>query len=729
MKNLFLIINILAIFNINQGQMAITSNSYDQRLMNEPGYNPDQIAVGNSYIVKSIDIDASIKSQIAEVRVTQTIYNPGNRDLEVELFFPLPNNGIVQNFMMMVNGVEVPGELMKKEEAQQIYQQIVSRKKDPALMQYAGYGLFKTSVFPIAVGEEREISVQYTQLCKRKMDNIGFTYPLGTQQFSSKALESISFHAVIESSRGINNIYSPSNDIVVKQITDNKADVRFSSSFTIPENDFKMFYTLQDTEVGATVLSYKPESNNDGYFMLMASPSVEAATEEVSNKNMIFVMDKSGSMAGKKIDQSKKALSFVMKNLNEGDLFNIITYDDRVNLYKQEIQSYSSAAKKEALHFVSTISSGGGTNINDALLKAMKLFKDNGKPNYIIFLTDGLPTSGEQNEMMISKNVTAANSVGARIFAFGVGNDVNARLLDRLTSNNGGLSAYVKPNEDIESSVAQLYNNISSPVMTDIQIRFSNTDIRTTYPDKLPDLFKGSQLIWVGKYNKPGKSTITLTGKIGGEKKSFTYDVLLESHEDLANNDYIEKIWASRRVGFLIDQIDLNGKHPEWIDELVSLSKEHGILTPYTAFLAKEDMFMANQDMLIEESEEGLMMLDEVQGANANELRKQKKEISMSMSAPEENAGGYISYTDKDGNSANVKTIRNIGSKTFYYYSDSWVESTINEEEITEAISVKKFSDAYFKISEGQKAAFNQYLSDKEEIVVRLNNRIYRFIN
>ena len=167
-------------------------------------------------------------------------------------------------------------------------------------MQYAGYGLFKTSVFPIAVGEEREISVQYTQLCKRKMANIGFTYPLGTQQFSSKALESITFHAVIESSRGINNIYSPSNDIEVKQITDNKADVRFKSTYTIPENDFRMFYTLQDTEVGATVLSYKPESNQDGYFMLMASPSVEVGTEEISNKNMIFVLDKSGSMAGKK---------------------------------------------------------------------------------------------------------------------------------------------------------------------------------------------------------------------------------------------------------------------------------------------------------------------------------------------------------------------------------------------------------------------------------------------
>ena len=728
MKKLILIIQLLTFLNIYWGQIAVTSKKHDQQIINQSGYNQDNLSIGNSYIVKSLDIDANIKSQVADVRVTQTIYNPSNRDMEVELFFPLPNNGIVQNLVMMVNGEEVPGELMKKEEAQQIYQQIVSRKKDPALMQYAGYGLFKTSVFPMAIGEEREISIKYTQLCKRKLDNIGFSYPLGTQQFSSKALESITFHAVIESSRGINNIYSPSNEIEVQQITDNKVDVRFQSNFTVPKNDFRLFYTLQDKEIGATVLSYHPDQNKDGYFMLMASPSLEAATEDISNKNILFVLDKSGSMAGKKIEQSKKALSFVMNNLNEGDLFNIITYDDRVNLYKEENQLYSSSAKREALHYVSTISSGGGTNINDALIRSMKLFSDNENPNYIIFLTDGLPTSGEKNEMLISKNVTSANKLGARIFAFGVGNDVNARLLDRLTANNGGLSTYVKPHEDIESTVAELYNNISSPVMTDIKIRFSNTDIRSTYPDKLPDLFKGSQLIWVGKYNKPGKSTITLTGRIGGVQKTFSYDVYLESHEDLGNNDYIEKIWASRRVGFLIDQIDLNGQQKEWIDELVSLSKEHGILTPYTAFLAREDMFLADQDLLIEESADELEMLNETVGESANELRIQKKEFATSIKA---NAGDSdsVSYKDKDGNTNNIDNIRKIGSKTFYEYEGAWVESTINEKEIEKAIAVKKFSNEYFKISNNQKASFNQYLSDKEEIVVRLDQKIYRFIN
>ena len=729
MKKLIILSLTFLFINAFNCQFSITSSSFDEELKKTPGYNPDQLAIGNSYIVKEIDIDAQIKNQVAEVRVTQTIYNPGKRDLEVELFFPLPNDGVIQNFMMMVNGEEIPGELLKKEEAQQIYQSIVSRKKDPALMEYAGYGLFKTSVFPVAIGEEREISVTYTQICRKKNNSIGFSYPLGTQKFSKQALERIKFHANIQSNKEINNIYSPLYSIKVNQSTKNNAEINFESLNALPDNDFKFFYTLEDSDVGAAVLSYKPKDNEDGYFMLMASPSIALNTENVSKKNIIFVLDKSGSMAGAKIEQSKKAMSFVMKNLNQGDYFNIITYDDRVQLYKDENQTYGQDAKNEALHYISQISSGGGTNINDALIKAMKLFRDNTHPNYIIFLTDGLPTSGEKNEMNIAQNVFNSNSQNARIFSFGVGNDVNARLLERLSSMNGGLTSYVKPHEDIENSVSELYNNIGSPVMTDVSIKFSNTDVRTTYPEKLPDLFSGSQLIWVGKYNKPGRSTLTITGKIEGKQQIFNYDIDFESHKDIGLNSYIEKIWASRRVGYLIDQIDLNGQQKEWIDELVSLSKNHGILTPYTAYLAKEEMFVVEQDVLIQESVQELEMLEMVVGEQANVLRTQKNRMAMTPSVILDGKAESVSYENKDGNFIEVNNIRKLGAKTFYLYNKLWVESSISEKEIVTAINVKKFSPEYFKISNNQSAKMNTYLSDKEELVVRLNGVIYQFNN
>lgn len=730
MKKFILLLLLLILMPSLRSQVTITSSSFDESVKRMPGYNPNQLAVGNAYIVKAIEINAQIKNQLAQVSVTQTIYNPGKRDLEVELFFPLPNDGVIQNFMMMVNGQEIPGELMKRDDANRIYQAIVSRKKDPALMQYAGYGLFKTSVFPIAIGEQREITVSYSQLCKKKNNAVAFSYPLGTQQFSKKALEKVSFHAFIQSEKEINNIYSPSYEIAVNQPAKNSAEINFELNNTLPENDFRFYYSLDDSDVGATVLSYKPTENKDGYFMLMASPSINLKSEKVSKKNIIFVLDKSGSMAGAKIDQSKKALSYVMRNLNLGDCFNVITYDDRVQLYKQKNQVFSEAAKNEAIHYVNQLSSGGGTNINEALIKAMKLCGSNDYPNYIIFLTDGLPTSGVKNEMQIAQNVTLANSNNARIFSFGVGDDVNARLLERLSSSNGGLVSYVKPHEDIENAVAELYSNISNPVMTEISIQFSNTDVRTSYPEKLPDLFSGSQLIWVGKYNRSGKSTLSISGKVNGIPQKFTYDVVFESHKDLGLNSYIEKLWASRRVGYLIDKIDLNGKQNEWIDELVSLSKQHGILTPYTAYLAKEEMFAADQEFMVEESLGELQILDQVSGSQANILREQKNRMGHLPSVGSSDvAGGFVSYDDKEGNSVNVSNIRKIGTKTFYLYKNIWVESTIEEIDIAKAIQVKKFSDQYFKISNIQKAGFNTYLSEKDEIVVRLNGVVYQFNN
>ena len=557
MKN-FVITLILSlfIFNASFSQMGVTSADFDARIMSESPLAFDNVAIGNSYEVISIDVDVKMKDQIAEVSVTQKLLNSTDRDLEIEIFFPLPNGGIVQNFMMMVDGVEVPGELLEKDKAKSIYEGIVRRKRDPALMEYVGYGLFKTSVFPVPVGKERDITVRYTQVCDRKLDMINFSYPFGTQKFSSKPLRSVKFHARIQSSEEIKNIYSPTDEILVKRGSDKTADISYEKIYFTPENDFKMTYSLQSGPVGATVLSYMPEAGKDGYFMLLASPSVAEDVINKTEKNIIFVLDRSGSMAGKKIEQSKKALEFVLTNLNEGDNFNIVDYDDRVEMYKPEMQRYTAETYKEAINYVGGIRSGGGTNINDALVKSIAMFQDENRPNYILFLTDGLASSGITNEMQIAKNVVEANGIGARIFAFGVGNDVNARLLDRLTSKNGGVTEYVKPHEDIEVAVADLYGNISSPVMTDIQVSFSDTDVRSMYPDKLPDLFKGGQLVWVGKYNKAGNNTITVTGKVGGKEQKFTFKVDLASSKEGDTFDYLEQIWASRRVGHIIDQID-----------------------------------------------------------------------------------------------------------------------------------------------------------------------------
>lgn len=702
-----------------QAQMAITSESWDRRRITESG-QIQQLAVQNSYEVLAIAVDANIKDQIAEVSVTQTIYNPGNRALEVEIFFPLPNSGVVQNFMMMVNGKEVPGVLMKQEEARGIYEEIVRRKRDPALMEYAGYGLFKTSVFPIQVGEERTITVRYTQVCDRNMNAVNFSYPFGTQKFSAKALRSLSLNARIESSEGIRSIYSPTDDIVVKRTGDKTATVKMEKNYVLPTSDYKMVFTTDRSDVGASLLSYKSASDKDGYFMLLASPSVEETVKQ-SEKNVVFVIDRSGSMSGQKIEQAKKAVEFVLRNLNENDLYNIVAYDDRVETFKPELQRYDKKSFEESYTYVNGIMPGGGTNINGALVSAMEMLNDSKRPNYVIFLTDGLPTAGITDEMSIAKNCADGNKVKARLFAFGVGNDVNARLLDRLSSANGGLSEYVRPGEDIEASVAKLYSNISSPVLTDIKVSFAGTDIRATYPEILPDLFRGGQIVWVGKYNKAIKTTVTIKGKSNGVEKVYTFPVEFVSHNGNKSHDYLEKIWASRRVGYLINQIDLNGKNQELIDELVKLSKEYGILTPYTAFLAREDVDLNAVSENRTRTDSNLDDLKEVRGSGANAQRTYKS----AMQNNDKVQSQPLSMQSEAENSVAAQNVKNVGSKTFYKKENQWVDGAVTPENSRNVIRIKQNSDEYFKIAKGQSAEFNQYISFGENVVFHINGQTY----
>ena len=352
--------------------------------------------------------------------------------------------------------------------------------------------------------------------------------------------------------------------------------------------DFRLVYTLTDGALGASVISYRESSGEDGYFLLLASPEVKAPDTKPQPKTVIFVLDRSGSMAGKKIEQARKALKSVLDNLREDDLFNIVVYDDRVESFKPELERYGSRTREEAERYVENIREGGSTNIDSALKSALAMIHDDSRPSYILFLTDGLPTTGETQEMKIADNCRQGNSRRARIFCFGVGFDVNARLLDRLSGGNSGTSEYVKPDEDIEAHVGRFYSKMTSPVLADLRIELTGTDVNRTYPRDLPDLFEGGQIVWVGRYRQSGRTTLKISGKIAGERRSFEFPAELADSGRGSSYEFVERIWATRRVGYLIDQIDLSGQNKELIDELVSLSTKYGILTPYTSFLADE---------------------------------------------------------------------------------------------------------------------------------------------
>jgi Ca-activated chloride channel family protein len=370
----------------------------------------------------------------------------------------------------------------------------------------------------------------------------------------------------------------------------------------------------------------------------------------------------------------------------------------------------------------------------------------------VLFMTDGLPTAGETRELAIADNCRKANKLHARLFVFGVGFDVNARLLDRLSGGNAGTSEYVRPDQDIEASVARFYSKLTSPALTAIQIELANTDVNRTYPRDIPDLFDGGQLVWVGRYRQGGRTTVRLSGKVGSERRTFDFPTELAGSDRGTSYEFVEKIWVMRRIGFIIDQIDLHGQNKELTDELVALSTKHGILTPYTSFLADERVPLHLRAENSRRALEGLQRLNELGGESGQRQRGGKQDLL----AADKSSGGFI-YSGAGGGSGagqmkkssasapaarvgipalaaglsereqqQVVNVRQVGTKTFFRKENRWVDADVKPDDEAKAKTIEQFSDKFFELARSQSAAKNQYLTFDEAITVNLDGTVYR---
>ena len=742
------------------------------------------VPIPRSFEIKEVRIDAQVRDQVAEVQIAQTFHNPGSIQLEAEYLFPLPDDGVVQNFVLLVDGRELPGKLLTREEARRIYEEIVRTKRDPALLEYMGRGLFRTSVFPIPPGADRKVTMRYTQLCKRDRDVVEFAYPLATQKFTARPIQRLTIEVLIRSQESIKSIYSPSGEVTIDRVGDHEARIRLDRRDLIPAADFRVVYTLAEGALGASVLSYQPDDGDDGYFLLLASPKIEQTAVAPRPKTVVFVLDRSGSMAGKKIEQARGALRTVLNQLRDDDLFNIVVFDDRVETFRPELQRSTPQSRDDAQRFVDNIREGGSTNIDAALREALGMIPDRSRPSYILFLTDGLPTTGETQELRIADNCRAANTSRARIFCFGLGFDVNARLLDRISGAHGGTTEYVKPDEDIEAKVARFAARLTAPVLTDLKIELVGVDVNRTFPRQLPDLFEGGQLVWVGRYRQPGRTTVRISGDAGGQQKTFEFSAELADRRRGESHQFVERLWALRRIGDLIDQIDLGGPNRELIDELVRLSTRHGILTPYTSFLADERVPLHTAAAHADRARESLRALESVSGDfgvaqrelkqaynQANNLDFQLQDGS-SQFAPSSatglggygglggmGSGGMVGRgatlrqsrnasapagtpagsnlavppaTPRDAPGAQPPAtpapppIRHLGAKTFYLRDGRWIDSTLTPEDETHAKLIRQFSPEFFELARSQTAEENQYLSFAEPVLVKLGGTVYR---
>ncbi|MGD0899549.1 MAG: VIT and VWA domain-containing protein [Thermoguttaceae bacterium] len=729
-----------------------------------------------TYKIGQLAVNVRLDDQIARVQVEQSFVNTGSRPLEVSFIFPLPYDGAIDSLTLMVDGKEYPAKLLDAKEARRIYEEIVRKNRDPALLEWIGTGMFQTSVFPVPAGAKRTVSLRYAQLCRKQEGMTDFLFPLSTARYTSGPVEKIDFRVSIESREPLKNVYSPSHAIEIKRPDERHAVVTYSAKDQVPAADFRLFYDVGREKVSTRVLSYRPDKDQDGYFMVLTSPQIKLPGGERPKKTVELVIDRSGSMSGKKIEQVRAALKHVLNNLREGDLFNVIAYDSEVESFRPELQRYDEKARQAALGFVEGIYAGGSTNIDGALRMALGQLQDSNRPSYVIFLTDGIPTTGETNEQKIVAAAKAADKVHARIFAFGVGYDVNARFLDRLVRECYGQSEYVRPEENIEEHIAKLYNRIEAPVLCGVRLRFDmdakaaeGSPVNRVYPKDSIDLFAGEQLVLVGRYRKAGTAKVVVEGKVGDRQEKFDFPATFVEQSGDESLSFVEKLWAIRRVGEILDELDLKGKNEELVKELVDLAKRHGILTPYTSFMADDgtnihdlaanasaatwrlDNLSATDGAAgvsqrrfksgLQQAERGASGAPAAPAAEALAMDRFADEARGTMRLPGKayGAGGFggqgpaaagpadadFGYTVREEAKKAQENVRSIGSRTFFRRDSQWVDSRLSKDQQKNAKRIKQFSDEYFALARQHGRAMSQYMAMDEPVLVELAGQAY----
>ncbi len=559
-------------------------------------------------------VSATIDGRVASVTVEQVFRNHSGRQLEGTYLFPLPKGASVSQWSMTMFGKMVHGEIMEAKKARQIYQDIVSRRRDPGLLEYMGRGLFRARVFPIEPHKTTTIRLTFQQVLTEDAGTMEFRYPLATDKMNATPVKSVVVNMNVQSDVPLTAIYSPSHNIDVKKDGDKKAVVSYERGGRKQARDLVVYFTKSSDAVGFSMQSTKGVGT-DGTFMAVLAPKTEVAVGDLVPKDVVYVLDTSGSMAGKKIEQAQAALAYGVSLLRPEDRFNVMTFSVEARPWVDALQPANKETKTAATQWIREQRAAGGTNIDDALSKALAL-RSGDRLFMVVFITDGRPTVGEVRTDALVKKVKSQNNANTRVFTFGVGHDLDVALLDKIAEATRAARDYVQPGEDIEVVTGRFFRKVEQPVLTNVRIDFGS-DTRDVYPKTMPDFFAGSQLTVFGRYTKPGARTVRVRGKIGNREVTYEYQTELKA--DGKRGKYLPRLWAHRKVAYMLDEIRLNGENKELVNEIVRLAKKHAIVTPYTAGL------------VVEESELGVLRDD----------RRRQADAGSPMDRPTTGAGGF----------------------------------------------------------------------------------------
>ncbi len=716
-----------------------------------PPYPPHYPPALTPLEVRYHHVTVRITDQVAVTEVDQLFYNPHPLQLEGTYLFPVPRGGQLDRFSMEIDGRPVEAELLDADKARGLYEEIVRKQRDPALLEYTGQELYRLRIFPIPPHGEKRIRLRYTQLLTSQEGLIEYRYPLNTEKFSAAPLNSVALKIEIESSKPLGPVYSPSHEVEIRRSDSRHAVIGYEDKSVKPENDFQLFFAPAGGEpVNGRLLAFN-DGREPGAFLLMLAPRADLAADRLLPKDLLFVLDTSGSMAEKaKLTQAKKALRFCLAQLESGDRFEIVRFSTEAEALFNGLRPATPAALQQADAFVEGLKPIGGTALAEALELALRPARERitpGRPYMVVLITDGKPTVGETSEEAILNQVRrAAGDATLRIFSLGVGSDLNTHLLDRLTSQSRAASLYLQPDEEIEVRISAFYNKIAHPVLAAPRLECSGPiRLNKMTPNVLPDLFKGEQLLILGRYEGSGPARITLHGSVNGRVESWTYLVRFPEHAP--EYDFIPRLWASRRIGYLLDQIRLNGESGELRQEVIELARLYGIVTPYTAWLILEDETQRNVPLArrtVQSTRDA--DLYETSGRMLNQVYTEKsgdaavgaaRSLDALKNAADAGALRQANLRFQQGQTGSAapaaekvqralagQAIRTIANRTFYQNGLEWVDAEAQRFAGLEPIRVQFNSAAWYALLKLEPNA-PQWLSTGSRVRLVLAGQLY----
>lgn len=686
-------------------------------------YSTQVVPTGLRLTTVSATID--IVEQVATTTLEIEINNPSADQLEAELIVPVPNGAAVRHFSIDGAGGETAAILLPGPEARRLYQSIVSKMQDPGLLEFIGFNLIRSSVFPVSPNATQTLTLAYEQILTSDGDRIDYVLPRSDALAGSSVAWNI--WTTIRSERPISAVYSPSHELQTSRSVE-----RVTASVPADKagpGTFRLSYLLEREGLATTVLTYPDEEAGGGYFLVLAGlPEPEAeATRARQKREVIVVLDRSGSMRGEKLEQARGAAIQVLEGLEPGEAFNIIDYSESVSMFAERPVVKDGQSLADARAYLGLIGAGGGTDIHAALSTAVTQTPTEGMLSMVIFLTDGLPTAGNTSEVDIREHTQAENVHDRRIFTFGVGFDVNAPLLDRIAQSSRAASINVLPGQDIEVAVTTVFRRLAGPVLSLPRITAVDADgnpstrvVRELMPTSLPDLFDGDQLVTLGRYLGQDPVRLSIEGERDGATRSFGFE--FDPADAMVRNAFVPRLWASRKIANLIDEVrqsGANGDAPggqqsvsgstaneELVEEIVRLSMKFGILTEYTAFLAQQP----------ESAQTGAAAFDYGFACSttlSNLEDKAVKErwgigaVSQSLNIKEGQVQACVNpsneWLDASMNRVSIMTVQQLGDQTLFRRGERWVDARIvsreNEDLATPQKVVEFGSEEYFALA------------------------------